>query len=566
MKRFQNWLRETHGPVFELVRHFLWRFFDSDLVTAPGQMTAVLIGAIPVVFQWFFLLIAPLKHKYADLSRLPAPGPYREAVLADELWLLTLMMSIIGLLTAVKWHFLFPDLRDYRALAALPVRPREIFGAKLIALILIAAALLAVVNFLPAVGFPALSASRWSIQPSLGTCIRAHTVASVAGCGFLFFGLIGLQGVALNVLRPRTFGRVSGYLQGALVAAMLSLVVLSFSIGPPVTAVVLQPEWARLLPPVWFLGVYQNLLGDPAPAMLILAHQACLALASAVVLALATYLVSYRRHRTLLLEWLAGKGNRRRGGEMLARLLSGRPRQQAVLAFMLDTFARSNQHRTIVMGYAGLAFALLLTGVAGMGSVFKPHMVIAADFVYYHVLALVFLLLAARQIFSFPVELKANWIFQITEGEGRVEWLRAIDRFVFCWGVLVMFALPLPLELRLLGWRTLAEIALLAAMGLLTYEWVFSSWNKLPFTCSHLPGKTPAGMVLAFFGLLGALAGIHSTLLAILFYTPAHCVITPVLMIGWIRVRRTRRQGWATLRLKYQDLREPAVHALNLLR
>ena len=30
----REWLRETHGPGFELLRHFLLRFFDSDVVCA----------------------------------------------------------------------------------------------------------------------------------------------------------------------------------------------------------------------------------------------------------------------------------------------------------------------------------------------------------------------------------------------------------------------------------------------------------------------------------------------------------------------------------------------------
>ena len=54
----------------------------------------------------------------------------------------------------------------------------------------------------------------------------------------------------------------------------------------------------------------------------------------------------------------------------------------------------------------------------------------AACFVYAHVILLVFLLIGVRHLFSIPVELKANWAFQITEGEGRRDWLAAVDRFV----------------------------------------------------------------------------------------------------------------------------------------
>src|SRR5438552_268004 len=100
----------------QLLRHFLLSFFESDLITTPGQMTTALIGAFSMRLPWFPLFIQPLRAKYAHFSQIAIPGPYRHAVRADELWLITLMMSAIGLLTAVKWQSVFPGLRDYLAL------------------------------------------------------------------------------------------------------------------------------------------------------------------------------------------------------------------------------------------------------------------------------------------------------------------------------------------------------------------------------------------------------------------------------------------------------------------
>src|SRR5438045_6212167 len=39
--------------------------------------------------------------------------------------------------------------------------------------------------------------------------------------------------------------------------------------------------------------------------------------------------------------------------------------------------------------------------------------------------------------------------------------------------------------------RAIAEVTLFGAVAFVCYEAVFCSWEKLPFTCSHLPGKTP---------------------------------------------------------------------------
>ncbi len=559
----RNWLQQTHGPRFELLRHFLRRFFESEANITPGQLGPVLIGLAPVVFQWFFLLVTPMRRKYAYLSGLPTPSPYLEAVRADELWLITLAMSAIGLLTALRWQFLFPDLRDYRVLGALPLHPRQIFAAKLAAFVLIAAAAGAAAGFLPTFGFPLLASGRWAPASSLGGRVLAQAAASAAAGAFFFFALVALQGVLLNLLPPRAFGRVSATAQGALSALMLALLVLSFSIQPQAAAAVLRPQWARWLPPVWFLGLHQTLCGDSGAAMRALAHRAEAGLAVSVALALLTYHVSYRRHRTLLAEGAAARVRKWRDRSRPA-WFEGDPRPQGALAFLSKSLARSGPHRLILMTYGGLGFAVVFTGLLDMRHLADPARLVLAGFVYYHLLALLLLVICARQLFSRPVELQANWIFQITEAEARPAWLSALDRFVLFWGAALMLVFPGPLEVRLLGWRALPEAALLAAGGLLAYEWFFSSWRKLPLACSSLPVRTPVWMILALFGLLGVLAAVHTLLLAILSSPVAYFCVFAAIVVLWKRVHDARRRRWLEFRLVFDDLPEPAVQPLNL--
>jgi hypothetical protein len=189
----KEWLRQTHGPNFELLRHFLLHFFDSDLSTTPGQMTPPLIGAFSMMLPWLFLFVDPLRAKYKHFSQIAVPGPYRHIVRADELWLITLMMSAIGLLTAVKWQSVFPSLRDYRTLGTLPLRARQIFGAKLAALLLVSTAAIVTLNLLPSLLFPAVSASRWQFGLSFARRVLAHAAACTTASYFFFFGLVALQ-------------------------------------------------------------------------------------------------------------------------------------------------------------------------------------------------------------------------------------------------------------------------------------------------------------------------------------------------------------------------------------
>ena len=563
----KEWLRETHGPGFELLRHFLLHFFDSDLVTASGQTAPALIGAVSLFLPMFPLITGPLKQKYAYFSGLPVPGPYRLAVRADELWLITLMMSAIGLLTAIKWQALFPGLRDYQALGSLPLRARQIFAAKLLALLVVATAAVLTLNLPPGLVFPQVSGGRWAILPGLGARLLAHGAACAAACYFYFFGMIALQGVLLNLLRPRQFARVTGILQGILVAAMLVMIVLSFSIQPQVTAAVVRPELARWLPPVWFLGLCQTMSGDPDPAMQALAHRALAALAIAVGLVLLTYSISYRRHRALLVEGMSAPGKSRRWPGVVFDWVIPDPRRQGVIVFLARTLAGSSQHRTILMGYGGFGLAVFLSGLIGMREMVGPARVAAADFVYAHTILLVFLLIGVRHLFSIPVELKANWAFQITEGEGRREWLRAVDRFVLYPGALAMLVLPFPLEVHLLGWRAPGEAVLFAVFAVVCYEMVFASWEKLPFTCSHLPGKTPAWILsLYLLGLLVALPTVNWLLLECLYHPALFAVTLIVLLAAWVRLFAARRESWGYLRLSYEEVPDPAIHGLNLLK
>ena len=563
----RQWLHETHNPFFELFRHFLRNFFSNDLVSNPRQAhAAALIAIVPVLFQWFFLLIMPLNAKYAHLSALPNPGPYRDAVRADELWLITLMMGCIGLLTAIKWQALFPDLSDYRCLGTLPLGARQIFGAKLAALLLVAAITLLMINSLPSLTFPFISQSRWAINEPLGLRLRAHLCASLAGCAFLFFSIVALQGVLLNVLPPRAFGRVGGLLQGALIALTLAAIVVSFSIQPQVTQFLMNPVWGRWVPPIWFLGLYEKLVGTRDAYTGELAHFAIRSILLVIVTAFSTYVLSYHRHRTLLVEGLTSSANRLTVGSILTRGLFFDPRQQAVAGFMWQTISRSGRHRTILMGYAGLSLAVILTGFIGVEHVVRPERVAAADFICFHVFAFLFFFIGIRHLFSIPTELKANWIFQITENEGRGAWLRAVDRFALCWGALLLLIVPFPLKAQLLGWRSIAETTIMGGLGLISYERIFFIWEKLPFTCSRLAGQTPTGIILAFLGLLGAVAVLQSLLIELLFHDAALVIAMAVSFAVCIYLDRRRRADWAELPLKYEELPEPAVHALNLLK
>lgn len=564
--KIKEWWQQTHGASFELLRHFLSTFFDNDLITTPGQITPALIGAFTLFLPWFEILFAPLREKYVYLSSLPNPQPYQAAVRADELWLITLMMSLIGLLTAIKWQSIFPDLRDYRSLASLPLRSYHIVSAKLLALLLVTTAAIATLNFLPSLLFPMVAASRWSINPSPVAHSLAHAVACIASSFFFFFAFVALQGILLVILRPGLFRTVTGYLQGFLVTSMLVVIVMSFSIQPRVTERVLHPALAHWLPPVWFLGLYQFMRGDADPQMRTLASRALIALSVSVVLTITTYVFSYQHHREGVLEMAPRVTSRRRLSAVLDFCVP-QPRQAAIVSFIVKTLAGSPQHRTILLGYLGFGMAIALSGLLGLREVVPHRRLIAATFVYGHLVVVIFLLIGFRHLFSIPTELRANWLFRITEEEGRREWLAAVDHLLLLVATTGLFLVPFPLEFKLLGWRAVPESLLLAAFGLLCFEWTFYSWEKVPFTCSHLPGKFPIWIrALQLLGLITLLAPANALLVACLYVPLLWFVLLAIMLVAWYLIHHNRSRGRGETRLKFEELPEPVVLSLSLLK
>ena len=154
MKRFREWLGETHSAGFELRRHFFLRFFDSELVSTPGQWQVVAAGLAAVLISWSLIFAQAYYRKYLQLHKLPTPDPYRLAAVADVLFLITLAMTLIGLFTTLQWPSLFPGLRDYLAMASLPVRMRDVFVAKFTALVGFAAMFVVAITLLPSLLVP----------------------------------------------------------------------------------------------------------------------------------------------------------------------------------------------------------------------------------------------------------------------------------------------------------------------------------------------------------------------------------------------------------------------------
>jgi len=170
--------------------------------------------------------------------------------------------------------------------------------------------------------------------------------------------------------------------------------------------------------------------------------------------------------------------------------------ESAIAEFSVRSLLRSRQHRMIFAFYlgAGLAFAMLFLNapadVAGpdAGSPWAPASLalLAAT-----ITLTGFWVRGARVVFGLPLDLKANWIFRAAPfGAGRA-CLGGRRKAIYAVSVVPAVAVSAAVLLRVWPWRiAAAHVAVLALMGIILAEFSFDGVQKIPFTCSWLPGRT----------------------------------------------------------------------------
>lgn len=563
----REWLRETHGVKFELVRHFLARMFDSDLFSAAGQWQSVAVGAFATIFP-AFLMFGNYGAKYRHLDRLPSPIPFRSAAIADELSFLVLVMSLGAVVALMQWQSLFPSKRDYFALAALPIRSRQIFISRFIAVFVFITGLIVTATLMPSIAIPIHMVGHWAKSQSLLVNIGAYAATSCIACYFVFIAIMAVQGLLLHLLPRRMFARVSVYVQGLGIAVFFLAALFSWTIGEWQPSTVAQlPRYGAWAPPVWFVGLHEWLLGDRTPFFTLMQSRALIGFAAVCATTLVTYVLGYTRYRKLLVDVPDIVEAPRHLRWSLLRPLASDPRTEAAMQFMAKTLARSRVHRVVLLGYIGLGVGFAANALALTRD--PRHLsrdwyeVLQFAVLFWPIALTAVLLPGFRHACSMPAELRANWIFRSTESMGRAQWMSGVERFILVCIIGPIYLLFAPIAISVLGWSlAMRMLPLQVLVSLTMFEVLFTGWQKLPFTCSYLPGKRPMmeilARALAAFGVLVPLLVV--AVRAGSFMWEAFVFYGAIFAGIWWWARRRRLDGWGEVRLIYHDVNETVAN------
>jgi hypothetical protein len=554
---------------YRLTAHFFRGMFDFGVLTPAGAdaFTHLVLGGVGALIALGLGLTRVYGGKYAALSGAATAVPYREAVLGDDLFLIALPMLIVALLTLLVSHAAFPDERDVRILGPLPVRRTAVFAAKLRALVLFTGMLGSVVHvsLLPLVLLT--SFNRFS-EHAVAMRVVAWALASTAASAFAFLAVVAVVGICTFALSRSRALSLTALTKSAILTVLILAAPLVFQLPNQGRALATGEGWLRLLPPAWFVGVEEVILGNRQWWFVALASRGLIALAVCTVLVAAFYVVLFKRFEHLLLRPVrASRGSPpprarvRSGRSRLARVFGVTPACRGVYRFTTTTLRRSQLHQGVLLGLAACGASLEVTRLIGAGVIdavrtsAAPRALI--DIATWTPFAVMFFSgLSMRASLALPLEHRANWIFRLTEDSStRPEQMRAVTRAVTLWVAGVSLLATIPMLLLVPRSHAVTASAIVVVIAVLFVHAVLVDWRRIPFTCSYLPGKR----LIAHTMVLGFAAYVLFTGAAalVLHYAAprprvAACVIVAGLLVAWA-LNGLRRARWRVVPLLFED-------------
>ena len=536
-----------------LVRHFIGSLIgrgvlqDDGVEAVRGLLFSVAAGLMTVGV----MLPRRFSGVYAQLSTLADPVPFRQAMLTDSVFMLALPFLFALAASALVASSVFPDEVDYLTLVPLPVTRRRIFGAKVIALVIVVGSLLAVLSVFSAIAFPVFTHQRW-VERGMLARVAAHAVAAFTSGLFGVLCVIAYQGIG-SVWAPRRWlPRLAVIVPSTVITGVILALPFVLQLQGARAWVAGQPSELAFYPPAWFAGLERVLLGLATPYWQRLAWLGLGTTLAALVVVAVTYALLFRRF-----ERLALPPPRR---DQIAA--GGVPGAMSVWAFTRATLVRNRLPLLLFLVFCalgvGIVVLFLLNGLFGGSFRWdEPAPPDLLDAVL--VLPLILLLTGLtglRTAFLLPVQSRANWIFRMTDmPAARVRHLSAVDDACARLVLLPALAVAAPLQIWVLGVQAWLPLLLSGLAGLLMLEVTLVDWRRVPFTCTWIPGKRPLALTLAIaIGTFALVTGKFSSLIQLaLFSWPLATILAGLLLTSAGIARHRRHRAWRLQPLQFED-------------
>ena len=502
----------------DLTRLFLQRFVDNDLISPEAERLQVLSQVFAVLitgglFVSFFLSVPYLSSPY------PMPGQIAANVVRVQFLYAAWSMTVMALLAVSVWDALALDSRDTEILGPLPLPRRIILRAKISALVTFAAAFAAGLNVVPALMHPVLALSR--LRPTLFqviTLIAAHLVSTTAAAAFGFLAVLGLRELLRAALGAASFRRISVVVRGLLVVALVTILLLVPAMSFRIAGRWLQGTVdARLLPPMWFVGLHDLLSGhiwaqlphrelppviarsERAFTLLYQSRRAALHQIGFVgvvtfvvvsVVSVAAYVWNNRRLPAPAFSRTAERGRVSAMFEEVAhQVVARRPIVRAGYFFTSRVLSRS-VHNRLSIGVplaVAIAVATVSLQLAGIGSSWDlssaPVALLAVQLMFVTAVAVGF-----RHSVRVPPDVRARWVFHLIRPANHSAYMAGVKRAAVVKLVVPVLLALLPLHVLAFGAKTaIVHLAYGVLTALVLGQASLLGYPRLPFASSYVP-------------------------------------------------------------------------------
>jgi hypothetical protein len=404
--------------------------------------------------------------------------------------------------------------------------------------------------------------------------VAAHLLAGFAACFAVFFAVVLLQVLLAAVLPEEIYRRATLVVRFALIAAFVFLL-LSFVAAPSVVGQAFRDlellkearhPFVFRFPPLWFVGLYEVLLGTRDAVFEAQARTAGLALALSFAAFLGSSALSYRRHVLKTLEVRKGRpvffGFREGVRKAVDAAFFRRPEERAVRGFFFDTLRSSPRHRMSLIYYLAVGAAMLFVLLAANRGSLRSLTPSNGLFLVLPILVAATVVAGVRVVADRPASLEANWVFRLTETGRPGFYASGLKKAVLLGYVVPLFLAVFALHAFLWDGRT---AALHAAFGFvvsgLVVDGAFFRYPKVPFACSWVPGRlklqfTAVPILIGVLLCATALAVVEKSILAV----PARgFVFLAVAAAAWAALREGNRRFYRSSDLLFDEEPEPAL-------
>jgi hypothetical protein len=479
-----------------LTRHFFERLFQNEIFPFEEQMKEKVIVLLALLAVLGGHVANSILMRYMFV---PDDG----SSWLEKCFFISFFMAVLAFATILEWDVIFLDKKDFSNLRPLPITLRTLLYSKFMSFLLFIALFSAAANAL-AVFVVVFYLPQWR-TPSLffvGRYMVAHVISALAANFFIFFFCVFLEALLMVFLSARIFRRFSLYVRFLLLAGLIFLMMMfvidSLSVSKTFSALTAYKDSNSPLvlafPPMWFVGLYEVLLGADDPLYSTLAY---LAIASIVVMAVMYFVgmnISYSRHLKKTLEAEKKPPHLRKFRNAFSTALNSlmlrNPIQRAVFHFFGQTLRNSSMHKFHLAGYLAAAVGFILILLNSQQAAFQNMSISNKNLLAIPLILSIALLVGVRGLVNVPLAADANWIFRFTEGEIKRHYFIGLKKGITVFTILPLFGILFIFFAFLWGGVfSLMHCLFGLAAALWLTEVFFWRYTKIPFACLTVPGK-----------------------------------------------------------------------------